>query len=324
MILTRTPLVEEKRFSRTANLLREDVRLAKCELRSARVFAKLILMNDVTNWKVPKWPFLLADALLLFFAYYYILHAALPVHHWEIAAGCVALGAVLGVAPFYLDYRAMGKVIEVNALGAVAEKIQNLEKISEQINSATNHWAVIQGTVSAEAGKSTAAARAIADKMTEEARRFSEFMVKMNDNEKAALRLEVEKLHRAEGEWLQILVRLLDHVFALHTGAVRTGDQRFIEPIANFQQACHETVRRLGLTPFVAAPDEPFNAERHQAAGKPEKIPDGALVAETIGTGYTFQGKLLRPALVRLRENQTLETKPAPAENADDELPLNR
>ena len=111
------------------------------------------MMNDVTNWKVPKWPFLLADGLLMFFAYYYVLHAALPVHHWEIAAGCVTLGAVLGVVPFYLDYRAMGKAIEVNALGSVAEKIQNLEKISAQINSATNHWAVIQGTVSAEAGK---------------------------------------------------------------------------------------------------------------------------------------------------------------------------
>ncbi len=280
------------------------------------------MMNDVTNWKVPKWPFLLADGLLMFFAYYYVLHAALPVHHWEIAAGCVTLGAVLGVVPFYLDYRAMGKAMEVNALGAVAEKIQNLEKISEQINSATNHWAVIQGTVSAEAGKSTAAARTIADKMTEEARRFSEFMLKMNDSEKATLRLEVEKLHRAEGEWLQILVRILDHIFALHTGAVRTGDQQFIEPIANFQHACIETARRLGLLPFIAEPDKPFDAERHQAAGKPEKIPDGAVVAETVGAGYTFQGKLLRPAIVRLRDAKTPEPEPALAENAGEELPL--
>jgi len=280
------------------------------------------MMNDVTNWKVAKWPFLLADALLMFFAYYYVLHAALPVHHWEIAAGCVALGAVLGVVPFYLDYRVMEKAIEVNALGAAVEKIQNLEKISEQISSATNHWAVIQGTVSAEAGKSTAAARAIADKMTEEARRFSEYMIKMNDSEKATLRLEVEKLHRAEGEWLQILVRILDHVFALHTGAVRTGDQRFIEPIANFQHACIETVRRLGLVPFIAEPDEPFNPERQQAVGQPEKIPDGAVVAETVGAGYTFQGKLLRPALVRLREAKTLEAEPALEEKASDELPL--
>lgn len=291
-------------------------------MRLLQISAKLAIMNDVTNWKVPKWPFFLADAALMFFAYYYFLHAALPIHHWEIAAAFVLLGAVLGVVPFYLDYRAMEKALEVNALGAVAEKIQNLEKISEQINSATNHWAVIQGTVSAEAGKSTAAARAIADKMTEEARRFSEYMVKMNDSEKATLRLEVEKLHRAEGEWLQILVRVLDHVFALHTGAVRTGDQRFIEPISNFQHACIETVRRLGLVPFIAEPDEPFNTERQQVVGQPEKIPDGAVVAETVGAGYTFQGKLLRPAIVRLREAEAPAAKPAPEEKASDELPL--
>lgn len=291
-------------------------------MRLPDIFAKLTLMNDVTNWKVPKWPFLLADALLMFYAYYYVLHAALPIHHWEIAAGCVALGAVLGVVPFYLDYRATGKVIEVNALGTVAEKIRNLEKLADQIETTTNHLAVVQGTVQAETGRATAAAKAIADKMTEEGRQFSQFMMKVNDSEKATLRLEVEKLHRAEGEWLQILVRVFDHVFALHTGAVRTGDQRFIEPISNFQHACHEMVRRLGLTPFIATPDEPFDAERHQAAGKPEKIPDGAIVAETIGAGYTFQGKLLRPALVRLREAKTAEAEPALTEKSDDELPL--
>jgi len=158
--------------------------------------------------------------------------------------------------------------------------------------------------------------------MTEEVRQFSGFMQKINDNEKSTLRLEVEKLRRSEGEWLQMLVRVLDHVFALHTGAVRTGDQRFIEPITNFQNACRDTVRRLGLTPFVAAPDEPFDAERHQAAGNQEEIPAGALVSETIGAGYTFQGKLLRPALVRLREAKAPAAKPEPVENAADELPL--
>ena len=228
-------------------------------------------MNDVMNWKVPKWPFLLADALLLFFACYFVLHAALPIHHWEIAAGCVALGAVLGVIPFYLDYRAMGRALEINALGEIEEKMQNLQTLSAQIGSATSHWAIIQETVQTEAGKTTAAARDIAEKMAAEARQFSEFMQKVNDSERATLRLGVVKLRRAEGEWLQVLVRVFDHVFALHTGAVRTGDQRFIEPIKNFQHACQDAVRRMGLTPFAAEPDEKFNPERHQVAGKQEK-----------------------------------------------------
>ena len=127
MILARTPLVEEKRSLRTATALRDD---PSHQMRIALIahFRKTGHVNDVTNWKVPKWPFLLADGLLMFFAYYYVLHAALPVHHWEIAAGCVTLGAVLGVVPFYLDYRAMGKAMEVNALGAVRKKSRTSKK----------------------------------------------------------------------------------------------------------------------------------------------------------------------------------------------------
>jgi molecular chaperone GrpE (heat shock protein) len=306
------------------------------ELRLSPFSAKLAAMNeanDVTNWKVPKWPFFAAYAVLLAFAYFFILRAPRAVHYWEIAAACVTFGAVLSLIPFYLDYRAMGKALEVNALGAVAEKIQKLDTLSAQINAVTNRWEIIQETLQADAGKTSIAAKQIADKMAEEVRQFNEFMQKMNDSEKAMLRLEVEKLHRGEGEWLQVLVRILDHVFALHTAAVRTGDPKFAEPIANFQNACRGTVRRIGLTPLVAEPDEKFNPERHQVAGSKEKPAEGAVIAETVGVGYTFQGKLLRPALVRLREGNpaseksTLVAKSGPIEqlaheNAGDELPL--
>jgi molecular chaperone GrpE (heat shock protein) len=286
-------------------------------------------MNDVTNWKVPKWPFFLADALLMVFGYYFVLRAPAPVHHWEIAAGCVAFGAVLGVLPFYLDYRAMGKVIEISVLGSVGEKIQNLEQLAAQISSATNQWEAFQGIVQGNSDKTVATAKGIASKMAEEVRQFSEFMQKMNDSEKATLRLEVEKFRRGEGEWLQALVRILDHVFALHTSAIRTGDAKFAEPIANFQSACRDTVRRIGLKPFVAEPNEPFDAEKHQVAGSKEKPPTGSVVAETIGAGYTFQGKLLRLALVRLREvnspakpiEEPLRPGLSARENLEDPLP---
>ena len=138
--------------------------------------------------------------------------------------------------------------------------------------------------------------------MADEVRQFSEFQRKMNDSEKATLRLEVEKLRRGEAEWLQVLVRILDHVFALNAAAARTGDVKFAGPIANFQNACSSTARRIGLTPFVAEPDEPFNADKHQVAGGKENPPEGAVIAETVGAGYTFQGKMMRPALVRLKE----------------------
>jgi molecular chaperone GrpE (heat shock protein) len=261
-------------------------------------------MNDAANWKVPKWIFLIGDALLLALAYFIVWKSPHPIAKWEIIAcfASAALGTVVGALPFILDYRAMGKLIEVNALGTVAEKIQNLEKLAAQISSATNQWAGVQESVQGNSDKTVAVTKEIADRMAEEIRLFSEFMKKMNDSEKATLRLEVEKLRRGELEWLQVLVHILDHVFALHTAAMRSGDVKFAAPITTFQNACRDTARRLGLTLFAAEPNEPFDAERHQVAGSKETPPAGAVVAETIGSGYTFQGRLLRPALVRLRE----------------------
>ena len=283
-------------------------------------------MNDATNWKVPKWIFLIGDVLLLALAYFIVWKSPHPIAKWEIIAcfASAALGTVVGTLPFILDYRAMGKLIEVNALGAVAEKIQNLEKLAGQISSATNQWAGVQESVQGNSDKTVAVTKEIADRMAEEIRLFSEFMKKMNDSEKATLRLEVEKLRRGELEWLQVLVHILDHVFALHTAAMRSGDVKFAAPITTFQNACRDTARRLGLTPFAAEPNETFDAERHQVAGSKETPPAGAVVAETIGSGYTFQGRLLRPALVRLRDgNAAVETPPQKPASAASPAPGN-
>jgi len=286
-------------------------------------------MNDAANLKVPKWIFLIGDALLLALAYFIVWKSPHPIAKWEIIAcfASAALGTVVGALPFILDYRAMGKLIEVNALGAVAEKIENLEKLAAQISSATKEWTNAQ----VQAEKTSAVAKEIAVRMAEEIQQFSEFMEKMNNSEKATLRLEVEKLRRGELDWLQVLVHILDHIYALHTAAMRSGDVKFAAPITTFQNACRDTARRLGLTPFAAEPGEPFDAERHQVPGSKEAPPAGAVVAETIGSGYTFQGRLLRPALVRLRDgNAPAETQPenpAPAaspapENAGGEFSL--
>jgi molecular chaperone GrpE (heat shock protein) len=261
-------------------------------------------MSEMTNWKVPKWPFFVADALLMGFAYYLVMHVPRGTSFFEIAiaaAACVAFGAVLGIVPFVLDYRAAGKALEVNALGAVSEKIQNLEEFTGQITSATNRWAAVQEATGTHAEKTTAAAEKIADRMSAEVREFAEFQKKMNDHEKSTLRLEVEKLRRSESEWLQMLVRILDHVYVLHAAAVRSAPPKVADQITQFQNACRGTVRRIGLATFAAEPNESFDAERFQIADPKQKPFDGAVVAETVAAGYTFQGRLLRPALVRLQ-----------------------
>ena len=269
-------------------------------------------MNEVSNWKVPKWPFLIANAVLIAAAYALIRFAAHPISLWEIitATISVALGAVLGCLPFILDYRATGKLIEVHAVGEVSEKIQDLKQFAAQVSTATDQWARVQEVTQDGAKKTVAAANEISERITTEIREFNEFQVKLNDTEKGALRLEVEKLRRTEGEWLQVVARILDHIFALHTAAARSGQPELAEQIGQFQNACRDATRRVGLTPFVAEPGESFDKERHRAHGV-ENPPADAVIAETLAPGLTFQGRLIRPALVRLREADAPVTAPA-------------
>ena len=258
-------------------------------------------MNNAPHWQIPKWPFLLGDALLLGFAFFIILESPRPISQWQaiICFASAAGGAVLGATPFVLDYRAILRLVDVNTLGEVAGKIQDLERLAARINDATHEWTNVQ----TQAEKISTGADELARRMAEEVRQFSEFMQKMNDSEKAALRLEVEKFHRGEAEWLQVLVRILDHVFALHAAAVHSNQPQLAEQITHFQNACYGVARRVGVAPFIAEPDEPFNPERHQPLEAKSKLPAGTAVAETVGVGFTFQGRLLRPALVRLRES---------------------
>jgi molecular chaperone GrpE (heat shock protein) len=269
--------------------------------------------NPLKKLKIPKWPFLIAQILLLGFAYFFVWLSPHPISKWEIIIcfSAAAAGTIAGILPFVLDYRLMGKFIEGEALGEVAEKIQNLKVVATQIASATNEWLNVQ----TQAEKISNGAKEIADRMTGEMREFSAFMQKMNDSEKATLRLEVEKLHRAEGDWLQTLVHILDHIYALSCAAARSNQPQLAAQIENFQNACRGTARRLGITAFIAAPDEKFDSQKHQAVDEKE-IANGSVVAETVASGYTFQGKLLRPALVKLREAATAVEESAPAELA--------
>jgi molecular chaperone GrpE (heat shock protein) len=206
--------------------------------------------------------------------------------------------------PFLLEYRFAVRLAEARGLNTAVEQLRKLEALASQINGATGQWQ----TVHEHAGKVAALAQGIADRMGAEAKAFSQFVERANDGERATLRLEVEKLRRAENEWLQVLVRILDHVHALHAGALRSGQPNLSEQLGHFQNACREAARRVGLTPFAASPAEPFDSSRHQLADGTKPPQNAGLVAETVATGYTFQGRMLRLALVRMDNNGSAES----------------
>jgi molecular chaperone GrpE (heat shock protein) len=256
-------------------------------------------MSAQPSPRVPKWPFFLGDVLLLGVATLVLYRNPASLSLWQFA-GCfasVAVGAWLAVWPFLLDHQAEFKLAEAGALANTVDQIQNLELVAGTIDGATAKWQAAHEN----ATQVVAASKEIADKLTAEAAAFSQFLQKSQDAEKQHLRLEVEKLRRAEGDWIQVAVRMLDHVHALHQAAVRSGQAHLTEQLGNFQLACRDTARRVGLVAFSPAAQEPFDANLHQPLDPKAEPPAGAVVAETIAPGFTYQSQLLRRAIVSVR-----------------------
>ena len=255
--------------------------------------------------KVPKWPFFMADAIMLglsYFLFYY--QAKLPLTRWEVIACCVCviLGAILCVLPFLLEYRAvikygaLVKLIETSSLRDASEKIQNLESCVAQISTASDQLQSVQ----VQADKTAGLANNITERMAKEVREFTTFMQKANDTEKSTLRLEVEKLRRAENEWLNVQVFTLDHIFALNRAASRSGQPNLVAQLGQFQEACRDAARRVGLVPVLTVAGDVFDAQRHQLP-EGQTAATGAIIEEVIASGYSYQGKVIRPVLVTLQ-----------------------
>lgn len=265
-------------------------------------------MTELTRPTVPKWPFFVGDAFMLGLAWFVYQQSKLPLDPFALGAicACVALGALLGVLPFILEYRIVLKLAETESLTRVVDQVQNLEGIAQQITYATGQWQ----TVNDHSTKAVTAATEIGHKMAAEAKAFGEFMQKANDTEKSTLRLEVDKLRRSEADWLQVVVRMLDHTFALHAAAVRSGKPGLIDQLSQFQNALRDTARRVGLTPFAAETGEAFDPARHQSSENDAPAAD-AVVNTTIAAGYTFRGQLVRHALVSLGAKSSAQSNAA-------------
>lgn len=260
-------------------------------------------MSDRTVPATAGWlyyaPFYVGDLLLLGAAWVIFDQANRPMVGYEVGgfAICVAFGAWLGVLPFIHRHRADLKQLELGELSGTLAQIQNVQQIADKIAAATGQWQ----TVHEHSVRTVDAAQEIAKRMSNEAKEFFAFFEKANEAEKGHLRLEVEKLRRAEGDWLQVLVRLMDHVFALYSAAVRSGQQNLIEQLAHFQNACRDAARRVGLVPVMAGPETPFDANLHQLPDPDAAADEGAEIVELLAPGYSFQGQLIRRAVVAVK-----------------------
>ena len=290
-----------------------------CTLNFAGGPLRLPAMNEPNVPGLAKWPFLLGDLAFLSLAALVGCLSDHPMEHWLIACYvlCVGAGAGLAILPFLAEYRAAVKLAEAGGLATTVEQIKNLELVSGQIAVASSQ---LQSALD-QSAKTVSSANEIATRMTTEAKAFADFMNKANDTEKAHLRLEVEKLRRTEADWVQVAVRMLDHTFALNQAAQRSGQANVVAQMNQFQHACRDVARRVGLSPFVPNPGDVFDAQVHQLADS-ETAPAGdARVTEVLATGFTFQGQVIRQALVMV---QSSAPKPAstPTPDTEPELPI--
>jgi molecular chaperone GrpE (heat shock protein) len=267
-------------------------------------------MTDPSTPEVPpqiaRWPFYLGDGLLLLVAVVCYAHG----QHWPFGPQvglapwqgwlftvCISLGATLAILPHLLEYQAGNRLAEFRRTQQALQRFRNIDQISRQIQSATAAWQAIQD----DASKAVNAAHELATQMSAEAHAFQDFLQRSHDAERSHLRLEVEKLRRAEGDWLQVLVRLLDNVWALYQAAVRSGKVSLVEQLSHFQRTCRDAAQRIGLVPLVPKAGDPFDPELHQPGQPPPPDLPEPKVRETLATGFRFQGQLVRKALVLLQ-----------------------
>lgn len=245
-----------------------------------------------------KWPFFLGDILLLGFAAYAVYSGAQTLTWVLAAAVAVIAGAWLAVRPYIMEYQALVRWLEADALQVCTDRIKGLDEVVQHINNASGQW---RGMLQ-EATNISELTKMVAGQMTSETKAFSDFLQKADESEKARLRLEIDKLRRAEGEWLHVSIGMLDHVYALYQAAVHSGQPGLIQQLSMFQNACRDMARRVGLIPILPNPGDPFDSRVHHLEdAKAQPAPDD-LICVLVAPGYTFQGQFLRPALVRVQK----------------------
>lgn len=260
-----------------------------------------LVCRDMSTQKAPSLPlyaFLASDVVFVVAAWWIATRSPQPLdlaHVFAVLAS-LACGAVCGILPFMRQYQAQLEMNETDKLASTVAQIRELAKIGRVVREAADQWHHAQEASS----ETVKAARGVFDKMAEETRSFHEFLENAHKTEINNLRLQVEKLRKTDQEWMQITVNILDHVFALYDAGQKSEHAGVARQLAQFRAACYDIVRRNGLIPFEAEPGEPYDSRKCQLKDTNFQPQPHATVDRTLATGYTFQGQLLRKALVEI------------------------
>ena len=83
-------------------------------------------------------------------------------------------------------------------------------------------------------------------------------------------------MRRAEAEWIQIVVHILDHVFAVFQAANRSGQPALAEQMGHFQNSCRDAARRIGLVATLVKAGDPYDPNLHKLSKTPRQMETGS------------------------------------------------
>ncbi len=270
---------------------------------------------------LPKWPFYVADGVLCVIAMFVLARQGSldSTGDYVIAGICLAtaaLAAWISILPWLKEHDTQAAVAMTENLRASLDQIKQVQSVAGQIQQANLHW---QGAQDA-ASRTVQAAQDIADRMKLEAEAFAKFVQNARDEQRGHLELEVEKLRRTEGDWLRTTVQMLDHVFALYQAGTRSGQPNLAAQLEQFQNACRDVVRRVGLVPYMPTPGEPFDSRGHQLPDPKAEVPAAARIQDVLMTGLTYQGQMLRKSVVLVAQANAAPEPQSGTEEAGEPL----
>ena len=111
---------------------------------------------------------------------------------------------------------------------------------------------------------------------------------------------------------MQVLIHVLDHVFALWRAGVNSGQPQLAQQLTHFRAACLDVSRRVGLASHEARPGDAYDPAIHRLPDG-SNAPAGARVAELAAPGMSYQGQGVRPILVTVDKT---DPEPVPAESS--------
>lgn len=154
------------------------------------------------------------------------------------------------------------------------------------------------GRLVAELETALAEEKARADKLVDQAQRMAAEYQNSRRRQEAQLGDEID---RAAAHLVKRLLPVIDD-FDLAFAHVPAGLQQgaaWVEGFRQIQKKLHGVLSEEGVTPIAGEGE--FDPSLHEAISgeASDAVPSGHLIA-TLRTGYTYKGKVLRPALVRV------------------------